>query len=110
MAYLDVESGQPSRSFNAVLMCAIAGLGYFTEVSVRKILPGLDCGLTFQASHSSLLNHFADSLMGKFFFQETVLLKLLILQCIYCYNNKNVNSVQLSITITTDRRSPCIEN
>jgi len=82
--HLGVESGQPSRSFNAVLRCAFAGLGYFTEVSASKILPGLDCELTFPTSHLSLLNHFADSLMGKiktcFFFQQTVLLKLLMLQ------------------------------
>jgi hypothetical protein len=82
-APLGVESGQPSRGFNAVLRCAFAGLGYFVEVSVSKILPGLNCGLTFPTSHLSLLNTFADSLLGKIktiFFQETVLLKLLILQ------------------------------
>jgi hypothetical protein len=83
-AHLGVESGQPSSSFDAVHRCAFAGLGYFTEVSVSKILPGLDCGLTFPTSHLSLINHFTDSLMGKiktfFFYQETVLLKLLSLQ------------------------------
>jgi hypothetical protein len=82
-AHLGVESGQTSRSFNAILRCAFAGLGYFTEDSVSKILPELDCGLTSPTSHLSLLNHFADSLMDKintFFFQETVLLKLMILQ------------------------------
>lgn len=76
--HLGVESGQPSRGFNSVVRCAFAGLGYFTEVSVSKILPGLDCGLTFPTSHLSLLNHFADSLMGKmktFFFSGDCFIK-----------------------------------
>jgi hypothetical protein len=68
-ARLGLDSGQPSRikgtQFNAVLRCAFAGLGYFTQVFVSKILPGFDCGLTFPTSHLPLLNHFADSLMVK---------------------------------------------
>jgi len=55
-AHLGVESGQPSSDFNAVHMCAFAGLRYFSEVSVSFFfLPGLDCGLTFPTSHLSLI-------------------------------------------------------
>ena len=87
-AHLGVESGQPSLSFNAVFRFAFAGLDYFAEVSVSKILPGLNCGLTLPTSHLSLLNHFADSLLGKIktffsgdsFIKTSVSLKLLILQ------------------------------
>jgi len=106
--HLDVESGQPSRSFNAVLRYAFAGLGYFTEVSVIKILPGLDCGLTFPTSHLSMLNHFADSITGKiktrFFFSGDSFIKTSDTYDGIYYNNKNVNSVQLFVTFTTDRR------
>jgi hypothetical protein len=59
-AHLAVERGQLSHSLNAILRCEFAGLGYFTEVSVSKLLRGLDFVLNFPTSHLSMLNHFAD--------------------------------------------------